>query len=533
MASTRPLPPGVPAATLDRALLRLARIVGDDALLTCGEALWEFRDPYTFAGWERYLPSAVVQPSTVGQVQDVVRVAGELGVPLWTTSQGRNNGYGGSAPRVSGSVVVNLRRMNRVLEVSEAHAYAVVEPGVSFFDLYEAVRGAGHRLWISTPDLGWGSVVGNTLDHGFGFTVNGDHVGAQCGMEVVLADGSLLRTGMGAMEGNRAWHVHKRGFGPSADGLFMQSNFGIVTKMGVWLMPEPEAYRAGWIRTKRHEDLGPIVDALRPLVLDRTINGYPTVWYAQAFAAMRSVRSDWYTGEGPLPESVFAAMVDEYGIGRWNVRVPITGRREVIDAQWRAVEAAAASIPGAWTECRLYPGDVRPEEVDAGDQVPAGIPGLHLLERLKWFGGVGGHVGFSPIAPLSGANAVELDGLVRTALAERGLDYNAAFILNPRAIVLTALMFFDTGNEEQARAAFDVCRHLVREAARRGFGEYRAHLDFMDLVAEQYDFGDHAQRRFNERLKGALDPKGILSPGKQGIWPGGSRPTPGAPAPIG
>jgi 4-cresol dehydrogenase (hydroxylating) len=215
------------------------------------------------------------------------------------------------------------------------------------------------------------------------------------------------------------------------------------------------------------------------------------------------------------------------------VRVPITGRREVIDAQWRAVERAAASIPGAWTESRLYPGDVRPEEVDAGDQVPAGIPGLHLLERLKWFGGVGGHVGFSPIAPLSGANAVELDGLVRTALAERGLDYNAAFILNPRAIVLTALMFFDTGNEEQARAAFDVCRHLVREAARRGFGEYRAHLDFMDLVAEQYDFGDHAQRRFNERLKGALDPKGILSPGKQGIWPGGSLPTPGAPAPIG
>ena len=85
----------------------------------------------------------------------------------------------------------------------------------------------------------------------------------QCGMEVVLADGSLLRTGMGAMAGNRAWHLYKRGLGPTLDQLFMQSNFGIVTKMGVWLMPYPEVYMPLWLRVWRDDDLGAVIDTLR------------------------------------------------------------------------------------------------------------------------------------------------------------------------------------------------------------------------------------------------------------------------------
>ena len=132
-----------------------------------------------------------------------------------------------------GSVIVSLRNMNRVLEINEECAYAVVEPGVRWFDLYEAIKAGEHRLMLSIADLGWGGVVGNTLDHGATYMPYGLDMGMQCGMEVVLADGTVMRTGMGAMPDNKSWHVYKRGLGPTPDQLFMQSNYGIVTKMDI------------------------------------------------------------------------------------------------------------------------------------------------------------------------------------------------------------------------------------------------------------------------------------------------------------
>ena len=83
---------------------------------------------------------------------------------------GRNLGYGGAAPRVPGAVVIDLgRRMNKVLNIDEANASCVVEPGVSYFKLYEEIQNRQIPLWIDTPDLGGGSVLGNAIDRGVGY----------------------------------------------------------------------------------------------------------------------------------------------------------------------------------------------------------------------------------------------------------------------------------------------------------------------------------------------------------------------------
>src|SRR5690606_17454403 len=185
------LPPGLNAEDFARALEEPRAAAGSEWVFTSDEDTALHRDacsPYGAEGAER-AASAAVAPAEDEQVQEVLRIANRFRIPIYPISTGRNLAFGGSAPVLSGSVVLDLKQMNRVLEVDEQNAYALVEPGVSYFNLYRHIQERGLRLMIDVPTPGWGSVVGNALVHGVGSTPMWAHFAAPCGQEVRLAQG--------------------------------------------------------------------------------------------------------------------------------------------------------------------------------------------------------------------------------------------------------------------------------------------------------------------------------------------------------
>jgi len=510
---TRVLPTVVLDALID--------LLGADAVLT-DDAVDEFRDPYWIPGDDTYVSSAVVEPVSTEQVQGVMRIANAAKVPVWPFSQGRNNGYGGASPRVAGSIQISLRKMNRVLEINEDLAYAVVEPGVRWFDLHAALEAAGSNLAVSVPDIGWGSVIGNALDNGLTYMPMGtDHM-SLTGMEVVLADGEVLRTGMGAQPGNKAFHVYKRSFGPTLDALFTQSNFGVVTRAGVMLQRKPEAFRTMILALDKDSDLEAGVVALSDLMLDGALRGVPCLYPAPHNGIMLA------DADVPEPRAWTEEQLEEYGretgFGRWGVRVGLWEDAEIIEYKTRKIRERWLQIPGARVvrEGRVYAPHEYGEITLAVEKNYAGIPSMAQIEHTR---SEIGHTDFSPVVAIEPGQIRPVLDEVRRHLAVAGILYAGGIsLISARSCLLITSIPFDTTDAAAVKNAFDVTKRLIVEVGKLGYAEYRAHLDVMDLISDQFSFNNHAYRRFVERIKDAVDPNGIISPGRHGIWPRSLRP---------
>ena len=107
----RTLPPDVSTETFTEALSGFSKIVGPEYVFA-GSALESYLDPYAIVDPERYAPSAAVAPDNVEQIQKILKIANDHRIPLWTISTGKNLAYGGPAPRLPGSMVLDLKRMN-------------------------------------------------------------------------------------------------------------------------------------------------------------------------------------------------------------------------------------------------------------------------------------------------------------------------------------------------------------------------------------------------------------------------------------
>ena len=522
-------PPGVSAADFADAIAQFKSVVGADWVFTSDEDLEPYRDAYSVMRDEpeERIASAAVAPFTAEEVQAVVRIANAKRIPIYPISTGKNLGYGGAAPVYSGSVVLDLKRMNRILEIDERNAYVVVEPGVSYFDLYRHIQDRKLNLWIDCPDPGWGSVIGNALDYGGGYTHSSyrNHFESHCGMEVVLANGEIMRTAMGALPGSRTWQQNKYGYGPWLDGLFKQSSLGVVTKMGFWLYPAPEAYLSAVIGVPKRADLGKLIDVINYLENTVSMQGMPVFgspFLPLGFAGQMAPDMPTYDASVEEQEAYAAA----HQLPFWTVTVSYYGAPEVVKAQWEYTKRKASAIPGAtFSGGETIAMPPKPDDLKGIlSKSTFGIPALSIFTigaRSEHSDPTEGHITCSPIVPRTGEGILEAYDLIRKTVKQ--LDLPVTVLTPPigcwaRTFVILVMMAVSSDPEKnkRTRAGF---REMIRILAAHGYGEYRTAPAFQDDVMATYSFNNHALLRFHEAVKDAVDPNGIISAGRYGVWP--------------
>ena len=322
------LPPGVSEAAFGKALQAFANVVGPEWVFRKEEDVAAYNDafsPFVAEPKLQRVASAAVAPTQVEQVQQIVRIANQYRIPLYAVSTGRNLGYGGSAPNLSGSVVVDLKRMNRILEVNTREGYMIVEPGVSFIELKRYFDEHEIDFVPSAPGPGWGSPIGNALDRGAGFPYS-DNFSAVKGLEVVLANGEVLRTGRGGLQDPKLWPLYKYGLGPDLVGFFSQSNFGIVTKGCFWLEPKADLSQGFTISSPYDADLDPMIDALNYLSHQDVIHGFEMGSPLRSSTGSNDVRTEF----GPPEAKELLRRRDGGTTAEWEalakkVNIPLAG----------------------------------------------------------------------------------------------------------------------------------------------------------------------------------------------------------------
>ncbi|MGH6689117.1 MAG: FAD-binding oxidoreductase [Gammaproteobacteria bacterium] len=494
-------------------------------------------------------PAAVLKPARTDEVAAIVKIARRHRIPLYPISTGLNWGYGDACAVFPGQVIVDLGRMNRILSIDRELGYAVIEPGVTQAQLAGALARENAPFWMDcTGASPYSSLIGNILERGFGHTPYGNRLLTVSGLEVVLGTGEVVQTGFGHFAEAKAAHVFPYGVGPYIDGLFTQSNFGIVTRAGLWLLPKPEAFRPFLCFFAEDEDFLRCLEPLRELRMQRVLQSVAHVANdLRAISGERSFPRDLVSAGARLPEGVRLDLRRVYGVGAWTLtgalygpaaqvriqerllkRAVSIGRARVIvlsERRLRLVERFAPAIERSG----LFPGlspKLRGARSLAG--LLSGQPTSAFLKGSYWRRREGiprdlseasdpaadgcGILWLTAVLPFQRTDVERLLQGLDEVFARHGFDLLATLsMINERALVAIVTVAFDAADAAEAERARDCYRTGLQRALDLGYPPYRVTIDGMDLLSQGHD---DAFWTAAEALKRALDPDGIIAPGR-------------------
>lgn len=474
----------------ERIYKTLSQIVGDEKWVSNSPVdCWAYSYDMTYK--RPQMPNYVVLPKTPEEIQSVLRLANAEKIPVVPFTAGTN--IGGLCVPEQGGILMDLKRMDQILEINEEVRFAVIEPGVSQAQFAQELFKRGYRFgWPVGPPSA--SVLACALHHGIGgmsgrYGLNSNHI---TGMEVVRPTGEILMCGSPAIRRD-SWQSCMPL--PRFDGLFTGTlgTTGVVTKLGVFIPPVPDYVHIGTFTAENLTDM------------EKFMRVFSKYEYADDLTAI-----SWWLTQVPIP---YPYIEKPKGTPEWSGYCTLYAFTEKeLENKIEVFNKVIASEGKAGNSIKAT--DVPEESKKGRTQLPSQIVGSTKNYCKQGGGGIAWPGTFTPSNKWVGVYnlwkeiytkkaKIALSPSTRVTMY-RGCHYGMLRIMTP---------FPRDRPEEEANAAW-----CVREAAKvlidAGGIPYKPPTDFAREINKRADPG---WIDLICDIKDMLDPNGIMNPGKWGV----------------
>ncbi len=417
------------------------------------------------------IPDLVLLPATTEEVSQILKLASKHRVPV--TARGAGTSICGAPVPVKGGIVLPLTMMNRILETNTPDRYCIVQPGVINGDLQVELARTGFFYPPDPGSMNYSTIGGNLAQNAGGprclkYGVTSDYV---LGMEVVLANGDIIRFGSRNVKDVTGYRL---------SGLFCGSEgtLGVVTEITLKVIPQPKAYRTVLAIFDELDDTAATVSdiigggilpsamELLDKVLINTIEDAHNIGLPREAEGLLLIEID---GSEAQVEEDLALIVEKV---RSNNAIGIQEARtgEERDKLWHARRSMYPCM------ARLKPNCIVEDATVPASKVPIMIRGIRsIIDKYGLLAGISAHAGDGNMHPLIACDLRDLEEMDRV--------------------------------EKAIEEIFDLAMiHNGTLSGEHGIGiAKRKHLSKAI---------DEPTLRFMHTVKQAVDPHGILNPGK-------------------
>jgi 4-cresol dehydrogenase (hydroxylating) len=510
----------------------------------------------------------VIFPSKQKDIQLIIKKIRELKtinpeLAIYPISRGLNWGYGSATPTSLNTVLLCLTEFeNKISWVGNQFdkpgqpygkklGIVKVTASVTQQQLYEFLQHEGGEFWMDATGAPTdSSIVGNYLERGFGHTKMGDHFRYVMGMEVILPDGTFIKTGHAGCKNAANIGIHKHGIGPVLEGLFSQSSLGIVTALYLELMPAKRCINKFFIKLNSNNSFYEAIERLQPLKMKETLSSQMHCGNShKGIQAVMRYPFKETNGKTPLPEAMVQQLCRKFQLSPWTISGAVYGDSWV--EVWLKTFRLKKALKGVNCKKIILPEclvEFAYQLFDSGlfrkllpklqrklffqltllkelIKLKKGVPTNYFVDSVFWrkrhFEALGnalnpdkdkvGMIWIAPIAPMTKENVKKLVD-ISTSISE-AYQFEPAIsitLLNDKAADCILSIIFDREVPQEEQNALQCYDKLMDAFNEIGFTSYRASSRAM--LKGQLNYSEELIQ-LHKKLKKGLDESNLFSLG--------------------